>query len=353
MPPKKLHVGVCGGGLGGLTAAIAIARAGAKVTLLEAARELGEIGAGIQVFSNVSRLLIRWGLDEIIGDNLIAVDEINTWGADNELIARFDPKLGAKQAGFPHWLVRRDHLHAGLVESARRHGVNLIVGSRVQDFQHTKESVKVTTVHGVEHNFDLLIGSDGIKSTIRRTLFPEWTPQAASTVAAFRGILPYDEVFRKVPEARQLLRNTMDAWIGPNGYVLLYPLSAGTELNVVTLFQMDHIVKTPEDMDLNEFRKLYKDWNPTARKILEMVNYTQKWPLLVLPPKKTWSNEHRNVVLLGDVAHCMQNHMAQGAATAMEDGAFLGTVIGEVIRGTIELLKQLRFPRGGVFLVCG
>lgn len=89
--------------MGGLAAAIAIARTGAKVTLLEAARELGEIGAGIQVFTNVSRLLIRWGVDELIGDNLIAVDEINTWGADNQLLARFDPKLGAKQAGFPHW----------------------------------------------------------------------------------------------------------------------------------------------------------------------------------------------------------------------------------------------------------
>lgn len=103
MGPNKLHVGVCGGGMGGLAAAIAIARTGAKVTLLEAARELGEIGAGIQVFTNVSRLLIRWGVDELIGDNLIAVDEINTWGADNQLLARFDPKLGAKQAGFPHW----------------------------------------------------------------------------------------------------------------------------------------------------------------------------------------------------------------------------------------------------------
>lgn len=89
--------------MGGLAAAIAIARGGAKVTLLEAARELGEIGAGIQVFSNVSRLLVRWGVDELIGDNLIEVDEINTWGADSELLSRFDPKLGAKQSGFPHW----------------------------------------------------------------------------------------------------------------------------------------------------------------------------------------------------------------------------------------------------------
>ncbi|KAL6241138.1 hypothetical protein RBB50_012042 [Rhinocladiella similis] len=351
MPSIKLHVGICGGGMGGLAAAIAIARAGARVTLLEAARELGEIGAGIQVFPNVSRLLIRWGVDELIGDNLIIVDEANTWAADGSLLARFDPKQGAKQSGFPHWLVRRDHLHAGLTESARRHGVDLVVGSRVDKLEYTEESVKVTTTQGVHHEFDLLIGSDGIKSFVRQTLFPEVVPKAASTVAAFRGILSYEEVFAKVPDARQFLRNTMDGLIGPNGYILLYPLSAGTELNVVTLFQMDRVVRTPEDVEINEFRNLYKDWNPTARKILELVNYTQKWPLLVLPPMKTWSNEHRNVVLLGDAAHAMQNHMAQGAATAMEDGAFLGTVIGDVVRGNIslteaiELYEKQRIPR--------
>ena len=89
--------------MGGLTAAIACARAGAKVTLLESAKELGEIGAGIQMFSNVSRLLIRWGVDEIIGDNLISLDAINTWGLDDELIGTFDPKAGRKLSGFPHW----------------------------------------------------------------------------------------------------------------------------------------------------------------------------------------------------------------------------------------------------------
>jgi len=103
MTPRKLHVGICGGGMGGLAAAIAIARGGAKVTLLEAARELGEIGAGIQVFPNVSRLLIRWGTDEIIGDNLIAVDEINSWGADGSLIAHLDTKVAERKSGFPHW----------------------------------------------------------------------------------------------------------------------------------------------------------------------------------------------------------------------------------------------------------
>jgi len=206
-------------------------------------------------------------------------------------------------------VVRRDHLHAGLTESARRHGVDLRVASRVVSFDDSGSSVKVVTTDGAEYDFDLLIGSDGIKSTIRQSLFPNVQLHAASTVAAFRGILSYDEVFAKVPEARTLLRNTADAWIGPNGYILLYPLTAGRELNVVTLFQMDRVVRVPEDVAVEEFRGLYKDWPPMAKKILALVNYTQKWPLLVLPPMKTWSNDRKNVVLLGDAAHCMQNHM--------------------------------------------
>jgi salicylate hydroxylase len=89
--------------MGGLACAIACARQGARVTLLEAARELGEIGAGIQMFSNVSRLLIRWDVDKIIGDDLIALDDINAWDYTDELIGRFDPKIGKKYSGFPHW----------------------------------------------------------------------------------------------------------------------------------------------------------------------------------------------------------------------------------------------------------
>jgi len=206
-------------------------------------------------------------------------------------------------------VVRRDHLHAGLTECARQNGVDLIVGSRVESFVYSKDGVKLKTLQGVEHNFDLLVGSDGMRSTIRQTLFPNAVPTGASTVAAFRGILSYDEVFAQVPEAKQWLRNTADAWVGPQGYILLYPLSAGRELNVVAMFQMDRVVKQTEEMDIEEFRNLFKDWSPFSRKILTLLKSTQIWPLLVLPPMKTWANEHKNVVLLGDAAHCMQNHM--------------------------------------------
>lgn len=194
----------------------------------------------------------------------------------------------------------------------------MVVGSRVESFEYTEQNVTVTAIHGLKHTFDLLVGSDGLKSTIRKSLHPGLTPQAASTVAAFRGILPYEKVFAEVPEARQFLRNSMDAWVGPNGYILLYPLTAGTELNVVTVFQMDRIVKTAENMNVQDFRDLYKDWSPVIKKIIGLVEHTQIWPLLVLPPLKSWSNDHKNVVLLGDAAHCMQNHMVRHPLTVVE-----------------------------------
>jgi salicylate hydroxylase len=200
-------------------------------------------------------------------------------------------------------------LHAGLTECARRSGVDLIVGSRVDSFQDTKDGVTVKTVAGVEHSFDLVVAADGMRSFFRRTLFPDAVPTGASTVAAFRGIIPYEEVFREVPEARQWLKNSADAWVGPRGYILLYPLSKGRELNVVCMFQMDRVVTQAEEVDIEEFRSLYKDWSPFSRKVLGLLKSTQIWPLLVLPPMKTWANEHKNVALLGDAAHCMQNHM--------------------------------------------
>ncbi|KAK5060248.1 hypothetical protein LTR84_010133 [Exophiala bonariae] len=351
MSKAPLHVGIIGAGMGGLAAAIALVRAGIAVTILEAATELGEIGAGIQIFSNVSRYLIRWDVDEIIGDNLVSVDEVRTWGHDGHVVTRVDTKRVKKVTGFPHWIARRDHLHEGLVESAKRHGVEILVGARVQKLFYTETSATVTTNRGTDHTFDLIVGADGIKSTIRNHLFPEIQPRATSKVAAYRGVLSIEEILQKAPEAKPILTNTMDMWTGPNGYIMTYPLSGGKELNVVTSFCKEHVVTQMEEVSIDEFHAYYKDYSPAVQSVIKLVNYTQRWPLLTMPPLDTWSNQHKNVVLLGDSAHCMQNHMGQGAATAIEDGVFLGRVLSEVVRGelslpeAVSLYEQKRIPR--------
>ncbi|KAL6248338.1 hypothetical protein RBB50_004593 [Rhinocladiella similis] len=351
MAPVQVHVGVCGAGLGGLAAAIALQRGGAEVTILEAATELGEIGAGIQIFPNVSRYVIRWGVDEIIGDNLVEVDEVRTWGLGGQVVTRVDSKRVQKICGFPHYIARRDHYHAGLTESARRHGVNIVVDARVSKLEYTSDKVTATTTKGNSYTFDLLVGADGIKSFVRQQLFPDVQPRATSKVAAYRGVVTRDEVLRKIPEAKSLLSNTMDMWTGPNGYILTYPLSGGEELNVVTSFCKDYYVEKMEEVDIDEFRAYYKDYSPAIQSIIKLVNYTRRWPLLVMPPMPSWTNEHKNVVLLGDACHCMQNHTGQGAGTAQEDGVFLGRVISEVVRGVLSipeavtLYEKKRMPR--------
>lgn len=106
-----------------------------------------------------------------------------------------------------------------------------------------------------------------------------------------------------------------------------------------------------EEVDIDEFRAYYKDYSPAIQSIIKLVNYTRRWPLLVMPPMPSWTNEHKNVVLLGDACHCMQNHTGQGAGTAQEDGVFLGRVISEVVRGVLSipeavtLYEKKRMPR--------
>ena len=252
-------------------------------------------------------------------------------------------------------MVRRDHLHAGLSQSATQHGARLVVGARVCHIDDSGEQeVVVKTERGDEYVFDLLIGADGLRSTVRKHLFPNIMPQATSKVAAYRGVLSYERIYTAVPEARAYFRNDMDVWAAANSYVLTYPISGGKECNIVTAFvdkdRPDYVTRM-EEIDIEKFRSFYKDHHPVVQKVIRLIEYTQCWPLLTMPRMERWSNSKRNIVLLGDSAHAMQNHMAQGAATAMEDAAFLGRALSEVTRGVIslpeaiKLYEQRRIPK--------
>ncbi|EME48073.1 hypothetical protein DOTSEDRAFT_69869 [Dothistroma septosporum NZE10] len=353
---RTLNVGLIGAGLGGLAAAIAIARAGCNVTVLEAASELGEIGAGIQMTPNVSRLLIKWGIDHIVGDDLVQCKEIRIRRKDGKVVQRTElvPKT-VREFGFPWWVVRRDHLHFGLAEGARRHGVKIVVGARVSDIEYDQSPVKVLTEKGEHYEFDLVVGSDGVKSVVRKALFPEVTPRAPTNNAAYRTVMPYDLIYEKVPEAREALGNSIDVWSMEKGYVIMYPISGGREWNAVMSHHRAEPVKGVEDdVDLAEMRDLYKDCDPLLKKIMDIVPETKRWPLLITGPLETWSSPNKNAVLMGDAAHSMVNHMAQGAATSMEDGAFLGRILGEVVHNVIsleeaiEIYEKFRMPRAWI-----
>jgi salicylate hydroxylase len=239
-------------------------------------------------------------------------------------------------------VVHRAHLHEGLVKIAEKHGAKLLINSRVSKIEYTSsEKVHVTTEAGKQHTFDLLIGSDGVKSVVRKTLFPDVKPAPPTTNCAYRAIVPYEQI-RKDPISRELIEKlTMEVWMSDKSYIISYPISAGKDFNMVLSHHVDRLVEEVEDVDMNDLRKQYENYEPRIKRIIDMIPEAQRWPLLVTGPLKSWSSPSKNVVLIGDAAHSMTNHMAQGAATSMEDGAFLGRCIGQVVQKRISLQQAI------------
>ncbi|KAJ4502106.1 hypothetical protein HRR83_008763 [Exophiala dermatitidis] len=341
---QDVHIGIVGAGIGGLATAIALRKAGANVTVLEAAEQLGEIGAGIQMTPNVSVLLQRWGVDKVIGGNLVQFEELNMRRKDGTKVGHTTISTVEQSLGRPWWVVHRAHLHEGLVTIAEQLGAKIHIDSAVSYINyHNGDKVTVETRRGAKHTFDLLIGADGINSITRKTLFPNVAPEPPTTNCAYRALVPYDQI-RKDPVARQLIEKlTMEVWMGHNAYIITYPINAGKMFNLVLSHHRPEKVRaTQPDVPIEELRNEYKDFDPRIKRIVHMIESVSRWPLMVTGPLSTWSSPRKNVVLIGDAAHSMVNHMAQGAATSMEDGAFLAKCIGKVVQGGINLQDAVR-----------
>ena len=304
---------------------------------------------------NVSRFLIKWGVADIIGDDLVQCDDIKMRTFKGRIVqyTQLVPKT-VRDLGFPWWVVHRAHLHAGLAEAAKRHGVDIHIESRVVSIDHAQNPVKVKTEKGRTYEFDLLVGSDGLKSVVRSTLFPDAKPVPLTANAAYRAIIPYEKLFTEVPEAQRIFRNSIDSWGGDRSYIITYPISGGRDLNLVLEHHTDHYVDDVEDVDVSCLAEDYKSYDPLLQRVLKLIPEIKRWPLMQTGPLKSWSSPKKNVVLMGDAAHSMVNHMAQGAATSMEDGAFLGRVLHEVVYGALELPEAVmlyergRMPRAWI-----
>lgn len=175
-----------------------------------------------------------------------------------------------------------------------------------------------------------------VQSVVRRSLFPNVKPRPPTGNCAYRAIVPYEEV-RKDPITRELVEdangnpmNTMEVWMASTGYIISYPISGGKDFNMVLSHFRSPPVDAVQEVSIDEVRQEYKDYDPRIKRVVEMIQPPiSRWPLLVTGPLDSWSNAEKNVVLVGDSAHSMVNHMAQGAATSMEDGAFLARSLGK------------------------
>jgi salicylate hydroxylase len=341
------NIVIAGGGIGGLTAALALAQCGFRATVLEQAEQLEETGAGIQLSPNATRVLISLGLGERLRRDAVAPDAIAIKTASGNRLARIP--LGEaveKRYGSPYWSIHRGDLQAALAEAARANSdVVLRLGMRTEDFVLHRNGVSVACRHrrGVadEHGI-ALIGADGLWSTLRIRLGYRAGPQFRRRTA-WRALVPAAKV---EPEFRT---NEVQLRLGKNAHVVHYPVKAGALINVVAIVS-DQWAEPGWSSEgaRDELLAHYSRWTwaEPVREFLMLPGRWLKWALFDLPPLRRWGDGP--VTLLGDAAHPMLPFLAQGAAMAIEDAAVLAAALARQPDDLVSAMRRyeaVRRPR--------
>ena len=314
----RASVIVAGGGIGGLSAALGLARKGCKVTVLEQAEAFGEIGAGIQIGPNAFHAMDYLGVGEegrkvaVYIDRLVMMD-----GKSGEEIAHIPiDEPFRKRFRNPYAVVHRADLHGVLLDACRAHvDVALINRQRVVSYENTPDGANVRTESGDVFSADAVIGCDGVRSKIREQLTGGDALRLSGHVA-YRAVLTIDQM----PE--DLRWNAATLWAGPKCHMVHYPLQGWKTFNLVATFVTDiNHVGANEPGTREEVLSRFGDIVPRARKLLEVPTEWRRWVLGDRDPIENWTDGH--VTLLGDAAHPTHQYFAQGACMAMEDAVCL------------------------------
>jgi salicylate hydroxylase len=315
---KDEQVLIVGGGIGGLTAALALARQGIASQVIEQAATFKEIGAGIQLGPNVFRMFERLGLIEPISalavfpENLVMFDSIT-----GEEVTRIP--LGdafRKKFHYPYALIHRADLHNVLLDTCRQSNlIRLDAAQKIVDLDETNGAVTAKTATGKDYRGAALIGADGLWSTIREFVVGDGKPKPAGHIT-YRAVLPRDEI----PD--QFRWWNMGFWAGEKVHFVLYPLRTGELYNLVAVFHSNRYEEGWDSYgDPAELHERFAQTCAPVRALLAKIESWRMWVLCDRPPIKEWSRGR--ITLLGDAAHPMLQYLAQGACMAVEDAVCL------------------------------
>ena len=335
------RAGIVGAGIGGLASALALARNGWQVELFERAEKLSEIGAGLQLGPNATRILDHWGLLHEIRERAFEPTALlaRDWRSGQTLNRSALGYHARTRWGSPYLQCHRADLQAVLLNAIKQQdGIQLHLGQAVRSLQDDTASLQ--TASGEQATFDLLIGADGVKSTLRQLLFDTGPPRYTGQ-CAWRLMLPASTA-PSLPPAACL-------WLGPGRHLVHYYVRGGEWLNCVGVVEnanwSGNSWTEPAD-----FEALQADFAGAHGDILALVEAARgqpcyRWALHELPTLPRWSRGR--VTLLGDACHAMLPFLAQGAAMAIEDAAVLANCLerqSDVSRALRDY-EQLRGPR--------
>ncbi|ROM50797.1 FAD-dependent monooxygenase [Pseudomonas rhodesiae] len=314
-------VAIAGGGIGGLTAAIAFAQRGADVTVYEQSKVLGEIGAGIQMSPNAMKVLTALGVSTEVRE--IAFEpEFGAMRHWKNGTTYFRPNVKSQcrlRYNAPYYHVHRADLHAILVKRARVSGVDVKVDTAITGYEQDGETAWLQTRLGQTERADLVIGADGIKSAIRTQMHGIENPRFTGAVA-WRGLLPTSSL------PKGLVKPGATIWLGPQRHVVTYYVRGGELVNFIAVEDRDdwHNESWTEKGDVQELRRKFQGWHPEVSMLVDAVEETFVWALFDRDELPSWSD--RRVVLLGDACHPTLPSLSQGAAMAIEDGYVLASL---------------------------
>lgn len=324
---NSTEVLVVGGGMAGLAGALALRENGASVTLVERAPEFGEVGAGLQMAPNASRVLKRWGLLEkaleigVQPKHLVFRDAVTGEELTRQsLKGEFEERYGA-----PYVVIHRSDLHRVLLEGCEAAGVKLVNDVLVESVETVGGKGIVRTASGDNYEADVVIGADGLKS-ILRPLVAQDEP-VSSAYVAYRGTVPI------TPDTPATDLEDVVVYLGPDCHLVQYPLRKGELLNTVAVFKSPSFESGEEQYGgVDELEAAYKDCIPAVQAALANLGTGIRWPMYDRDPIENWVAGR--MVLMGDAAHPMLQYLAQGACQALEDAAVLqdasaGTVFTE------------------------
>jgi salicylate hydroxylase len=313
---------IAGAGIGGLTAALACLKRGMDVEIYEQASELKEVGAGLQLSANGNRVLYELGLEPQLRQLACEATgkEIRLWNT-GETWKLFD--LGSESVaryGYPYFTVYRPDLHRILIDAVTAIKSDAIrLNARCTGFDQDALGA-ILLFEKQKVRGDVLIGADGVHSTIRQGLFGKDSPEFTGLLA-WRGVIPME----RLPQRMQ--RNVGTNWVGPGAHVVQYPLNAGRLMNFVGIRERGDW--TLESWNVRGSREEcladFVGWNDDIQLMIRAIDVPYKWALMTRSPLPTWSRGR--VSLLGDACHSTLPFLAQGAVMAIEDGFILARAL--------------------------
>jgi salicylate hydroxylase len=312
---------IAGAGIGGLAAAIVLAKAGFRPLVMERAAKLEEVGAGIQLTPNATRALDRLGVLSAVRERAVAAQSLVVANGETGVVLARAPLGNAEQRfGAPWLLTMRADLQRALLAAAEDIvDIEFMYGTEVTDYAaHARGTTALTAVNGKsDEQFGIgLVGADGLWSKVRARLHGEEPPE-------FQGLVAWRALVPASPMPASYAEPAVRLWLGPNAHVVHYPVSGGEHINVVAVFRDEwraegwstpgEIAKLPPACD---------HWADMPQRVIAAAKSFHRWPLADRAPLNQWGEGR--VTLLGDAAHPMLPFLAQGAGAALEDAVALG-----------------------------